>query len=115
MGQSYELDRRGQGRNKLGRKKDKFYSFHLIKYDENIREISQYLVGILLNVGTVFLKVTLGFFITLKMLIGLNSSEVSGFSTSWQRIRPAVRRREKRKIMLEVVVVEVVENFWRFC
>ena len=54
------------------------------KNNENMRDIGEYLVGILLNLGTVFLKVTLGFFITLKigMLIGLNSSEVSGFSTS---------------------------------
>ena len=82
---SYESDRWGQDWNKLGRKKDKFYSFHSNKYDESIRErVRIYLVGILLKVGKVFLKVTLGFFITLKigMLIGLNSSEVSGFSTS---------------------------------
>ena len=46
-----------------------------------------------MKVGTVFLKVTLGFFMILKIGIGLNSSEVSGFSTSWQRIRPAVRSR----------------------
>ena len=73
-----------------------------------------------MNVGKVFLKVTLGFFIMLKIGIGLNSSEVSGFSTSWQRIRPAVKRRAQREIMLvvkmmEVEVVEMVDNFWRFC
>ena len=82
-----------------------------------MRDISEYLVGILLNLGTVFLKVTFGFFITLKigMLIGLNSSEVSGFSTSWQRIKLAVSRREQRVIIVVVVVVKLLENFWRFC
>ena len=71
------------------------------------RESPEYLVGILLNVGNVFLKVTLGFFIILKMGIGLNSSEVSGFSTSWQSIRPAVRRRAYREIMVVTVMVRV--------
>ena len=71
-----------------------------------------------MNVGKVFLKVTLGFFKILKIGIGLNSSEVSGFSTSWQNIRPAVRRRAQREIMVVVKMIEVeemVDNFWRFC
>ena len=74
-----------------------------------------------MKVGKVFLKVTLGFFIMLKIGIGLNSSEVSGFSASWQRTRPAVRRRAQREIMMMmefvvvVVVVVSVDNVWRFC